>query len=83
MGDRNDGAALHERLQGLLDEPLRDAVEIAGGLVENEEIGILEQGAGNRDALSLPPASPTWITSKPARRSKYTRGEGVKYEKCL
>jgi hypothetical protein len=35
------------------------AVQAAGGFVENEDFGLLEQGASDREALLCPPESPT------------------------
>src|SRR5574341_730638 len=53
MGDGDHGAALHQREQGLLDAVLALAVERAGGLVEHEDAGVLEDGARDGQALAL------------------------------
>ena len=39
--------------KGLEDRTLRHAVERRGGLVENEDVGVLDEGAGQRQSLSL------------------------------
>ena len=53
VGDRDRRAALHESLEGGLDEPLGDGVERRGRLVEDEDPRILEQHPGDGDALLL------------------------------
>ena len=53
VGDDEGGAALLQLLQRLLDEVLALAVERRGGLVEDEDAGVAEDGAGDRDALAL------------------------------
>jgi hypothetical protein len=54
VGDDEAGAALHEPLEGRLHEGLALGVEGAGGLVEDEDAGVLEDRAGDREALPLP-----------------------------
>ena len=53
VGDGERGAAGHGPFDGRLDEALADGVEGAGGLVEDEDAGVLEQHPGQRDALLL------------------------------
>ena len=53
VGDDDRCAVAHEAFQCLLDEPFRFRVERRGGLVEDEQRGILEDGAGDADALAL------------------------------
>ena len=53
VGNYQRGAAAHEVVEGLLHQVLTLGVECRGGLVENENGGILEYGAGNAQALPL------------------------------
>ena len=53
VGDHQGGAVLHEHLQGLLDRPLTFGVQGAGGLVQDQDGRILEQGPGDGQALAL------------------------------
>src|SRR5437660_10527212 len=54
MCDHERCAALHERLERLLDMALGFAVERGGGLVENEHRRVLEGGASDSEPLPLP-----------------------------
>ncbi len=54
--DDEGGASLHEPLQGLLHEGLRRGVKGRGGLVEQQQARIAQQGPGDGDALALPTA---------------------------
>ena len=51
--DRDRGAARARGVDGLLDRLLGLRVERARGLVEDEDRGVLEQRARDRDALAL------------------------------
>jgi len=53
VGDHQGGAALHDLVQSSLDMPLGLGIEGRGGFVENQQWGILQQGAGNCQALAL------------------------------
>ncbi|GJC99127.1 hypothetical protein ColKHC_07953 [Colletotrichum higginsianum] len=54
VGDGDDGAVLGRRLlNGTLDALLAGRVEGRGGLVEHEDLGIADEGAGEGDALTL------------------------------
>ena len=46
------------RGEALLDQPLALAVEVAGGLVEDEDPGVGQHGAGDGQALALAAAEP-------------------------
>ena len=48
------GARLHEAVERLLDEVLALCVEGRGCLIKDEDRRILEDGAGDADALPLP-----------------------------
>jgi hypothetical protein len=52
---RNDdaGAARDEVIERVLDEALAFGVEAGGGLVEDEDGGVLDDGAGDGEALAL------------------------------
>ena len=51
--DDEAGAALHQFLERLLHEPFAFGVERAGRLVEDQDGRVLEQRAGDGDALAL------------------------------
>src|SRR5579883_2994212 len=53
MGDEQRGAALQEATNGSLYLILRRAVDGAGGVVENQDARVGEQGAGDGDTLAL------------------------------
>ena len=53
MGDGDHGLAFHEVVEALLDGRLDLRVERARRLVEDEDGRVLEQHAGNGDALAL------------------------------
>ena len=53
VGDDEGGAARHQRLERLLDARLRRRVERAGRLVEDQDRRVLEQRAGDGQALAL------------------------------
>jgi hypothetical protein len=53
--DHEGGAAGEQPVDRLLDEPLALRVERAGGLVEDEDLRVLEDRARDRDALAWPP----------------------------
>src|SRR5687768_6901960 len=53
VGDDDGGAARGDAAQGLLDRRLGSAVERAGGLVEDQDRRVLEEGTGDGDALLL------------------------------
>src|SRR4029079_11085453 len=51
VGDDEAGAARHEAIEGALDEALGLGIDAGGGLIEDEDGRILQQGAGDGDAL--------------------------------
>lgn len=53
VGDGNGGAGLHEPFERFLHEAFAFGVECRGGFVEDEDGRILEDGAGDGDALAL------------------------------
>jgi hypothetical protein len=53
VGDGEDGLALHHAGEGLLDRGFDFAVEGGGGLVQHEDRRVLQEGAGESDALAL------------------------------
>ena len=54
--DDDGGAARGKALQRALHEALADSVQRAGGLVQQQQAGVLEQRARNCNALLLPAA---------------------------
>ena len=53
MGDDDAGAALEEALQSDLDLLLRVAVDVGGGLVQDQDLGVRHQRAGEGEQLAL------------------------------
>ena len=53
MRDDQRGAALHQLLQRRLHQRLALGVERRGGLVEQQDRRVAQDGAGNRHALAL------------------------------
>jgi hypothetical protein len=53
VGDDKGGTALHEEVEAALDEGFGFGVEGAGGLVEDEDTGVGQDGAGDGEALAL------------------------------
>jgi hypothetical protein len=58
VGDQDDGAPGHQTLQRRLDLGLALGVERAGGLVEQQDRGVLQEGAGDGDPLPLTAGEP-------------------------
>ena len=54
MRNGNRGAGFHQPLQSFLHQTFRLRIECGGGLIQNQYGRILENGAGNADALTLP-----------------------------
>ena len=52
MGDGDDRLAARQHGDGLLDEVLVLRVDARGGLVENDDGRVFENGAGDGDAVS-------------------------------
>ncbi|MNJ69368.1 hypothetical protein D3C77_657110 [compost metagenome] len=53
MGDGNHGFALHHLIEAFLNGHFDFGVQRAGSLVKEQDRGVLEHHAGNRDALAL------------------------------
>ena len=53
VGDDDAGAALHELVEGLLDDVFALGVEGTGGFVEDEDGRVFEDGAGDAETLAL------------------------------
>src|ERR671939_328637 len=53
VGNRQGGAVLHQRCKRRLDEPLRTCICRAGRLIQDQDPRLLEEDAGNREALLL------------------------------
>ena len=53
MGDDEAGAIFLQGFESLLDEVLRLVVDGGGGFVEKEDRSVLQEGAGDGDALAL------------------------------
>ena len=54
VGDDDDGPPGRQPGQGLMDVALGGRVGLGGGLIQNEDGGVLEVGARQGDALTLP-----------------------------
>lgn len=55
VGNHHSGALVHETIQGVQDCVFGERVEVRGGLIEDEQGGIFEQGTRNREALPFSP----------------------------
>ena len=53
MGDEQGRAVGHDRAQGVVDAPLRRGVDGAGGVVEDQDARVGEDGPGQGDPLAL------------------------------
>ena len=53
LGDHNGGAACHQPFQRQLDQPFSLGVDAGGGVVQDEDARVGEQGAGDRNTLFL------------------------------
>ena len=53
VGDGDGGACLHKPVEGFLHQSLALGVEGGSGLVEDKNVGVLEDGTGDADALAL------------------------------
>jgi hypothetical protein len=53
VGNDQRGSSHQQLSHGILDEPLALGVQIAGGLVQDEDRRVLENGTGDGDALPL------------------------------
>src|SRR5579871_3330382 len=53
VGDADAGLADHQFIEGILDEALAFGVQRAGGLVQDEDGGVAQDGAGDGEALFL------------------------------
>ena len=51
MGDRKSGAAFHEAFKGVLNEHFGFGVNRRCGFVQDEDTRVVEDGAGDGDAL--------------------------------
>src|SRR5436309_7466953 len=58
VGDDEGGAVLHQVGEARLDERLGLGVEARGGLVEDQDARVGQDGAGDGDALALPAREP-------------------------
>ena len=54
VGDYQGSTALHEAVQGFLDDGLVLGVHAGQGLVEDKDWGVLQEGPSDGDALPLP-----------------------------
>ena len=52
VGDGDGGARLHQALEGFLHEAFALGVECRSGFVKNEDVGVLQDGACNGNALA-------------------------------
>ena len=54
MGDQEDGFAPALLMEGFQDHGLVEAVQVGGGLVQEQEGGVVEKGPGQAQPLPLP-----------------------------
>ena len=65
MGDDDGRPPRRGELQRLLDERLAFGVQTARRLVQDEDLGFLEEDAGDRDPLTLPAGEPDAALADP------------------
>ena len=53
MGDDDGGTALQDAFQRVLDEDFGVGVDVGGGLVQDEDAGVADNGAGEAEQLPL------------------------------
>jgi hypothetical protein len=53
VGDDEVGAPGRQGLEAALDQALALGVDVGGGLVEDEDLGVADEGAGKGDELAL------------------------------
>ena len=53
MGDRDDGPSVHQALGGFLEQGFGLRVEAGGGLVQDQDLRVLQESAGKGKALGL------------------------------
>ena len=53
MGDDKAGAALHQAQQRFLDARLRARIHAAGGFIQDQDVRVGQDGAGDRQELVL------------------------------
>ena len=58
VGDDEARSSAHQMAEALLNQPLAFRVEIAGGLVENQQLGVGQDRPGDRQSLPLAAAEP-------------------------
>ena len=49
--DGGRGSSANENFKGFLDAPLRFGVDVAGCLIENQNLWVIEQTSSNRETL--------------------------------
>ena len=69
VGDDEGGAALHQPVERLLDQLLGLGVHAGGGVVEDQDARVDQQGAGDGDALLLPAGERRRRARRPGCRS--------------
>lgn len=70
VGDDEAGAPLKQPDQRLLDQHLGVAVDVSSGLVEDKDLGVGDEGAGEADQLPLePPTTMTTAIATPVKLS--------------
>ena len=71
MGDHDDGVSLGvEVVEDLHDFAAGGGVEVAGGLVGEEDVGLADEGAGDGDALELAAGELLGVVSEPSAESE-------------
>ena len=73
MGDDDRRAALAQGAQSLLDRLLGLRIERRGCFVEQNDRRVLEEGAGDRDALSLAAGKLQAVLAARANRSRFSK----------
>lgn len=80
MGNHQRGAVLHQPIQCRLHRAFGLGVERAGSLIQNQDGGVFQQGAGNGQPLTLPAGQPHAVFANQgvkALRHGFDKFEGV------
>ena len=78
VGYEDDGVALGVELVEQAHNLYRSfGVEVSGGLVGEDDAGLVDEGAGNGDTLALPARELVGLVVHAARRDCQTLGDGL------
>ena len=83
VGDDDAGAAAHQPLERLLDQPLALRIERAGRLVEQQQRRVAQDGPRDGDALALPAGQPDALLAQEGREASGRRSRNSQRRRGL